>query len=239
MPILHSPDVITPGQLGPISRDFEPQRSRLTFTMSSDRNAFGDGDDERDLGLDRLADRVGRARRRHIDHAGVGAGFRLGLGDGVEHRQPEMRRAAFARRGAADHLGAVGDRLLGMEGAVLAGEALADDLGVLVDEDGHVSRLCALPRSTKIRLGNRAPTVRKVHFKEQQHRLGFRTVTRHGNSFLAAFGSLAVLRQQPIAIQFGVGLVRDDAITDAPKVRWISDATSSATLPEITNPQIL
>ena len=28
-------------------------------------------------------------------------------------------------------------RLLGMEGAVLAGEALADDLGVLVDEDGH------------------------------------------------------------------------------------------------------
>src|ERR1700687_4344700 len=45
--------------------------------------------------------------------------------------------AAFARRGAADHLGAVGDRLLGMDGAVLAGEALADDLGVLVDEDGH------------------------------------------------------------------------------------------------------
>src|SRR5262249_19508441 len=29
------------------------------------------------------------------------------------------------------------DRLLGMEGAVLAGEALADDLGVLVDENGH------------------------------------------------------------------------------------------------------
>ena len=48
-----------------------------------------------------------------------------------------MRRAAFAGRDAADHLGAVGDRLLGMEGAVLAGEALADDLGVLVDEDGH------------------------------------------------------------------------------------------------------
>ena len=48
-----------------------------------------------------------------------------------------MRGAAFAGRGAADHLGAVGDRLFGMEGAVLAGEALADDLGVLVDEDGH------------------------------------------------------------------------------------------------------
>jgi hypothetical protein len=57
--------------------------------------------------------------------------------DGVEHRQAEMRRAALARRDAADHLGAVGDRCFGMEGAVLAGEALADDLGVLVDQDGH------------------------------------------------------------------------------------------------------
>src|SRR5262249_53490046 len=55
----------------------------------------------------------------------------------VEHGQPEMTGAAFARRCAADHFGAVSDRLLGMEGAVLAGEALADDLGVLVDENGH------------------------------------------------------------------------------------------------------
>ena len=48
-----------------------------------------------------------------------------------------MGLAAFARRRAADHLGAVVDRGLRMEGAVLAGEALADDLGVLVDQDGH------------------------------------------------------------------------------------------------------
>src|SRR6202171_1493790 len=48
-----------------------------------------------------------------------------------------MGAAALARRGAADHLGAVGDRLLGMEGTVLAGEALADDLGVLVDQERH------------------------------------------------------------------------------------------------------
>ena len=48
-----------------------------------------------------------------------------------------MRGAAFARRHAADHLGAVGDRLLGMEGALRAGEALADHLGVRVDEDRH------------------------------------------------------------------------------------------------------
>src|SRR5438132_9298840 len=48
-----------------------------------------------------------------------------------------MGCAAFARRGAADNFGAIGNRLLGMERAVLAGETLADDAGVLVDEDGH------------------------------------------------------------------------------------------------------
>jgi hypothetical protein len=41
--------------------------------------------------------------------------------------------AALAGRDAADQVGAVGDGLLGVEGALLAGEALADDLGVLVD----------------------------------------------------------------------------------------------------------
>src|SRR3954447_11430423 len=99
--------------------------------------AFGDADDERDRGLARLADRIGGARRRNIDHARVAAGLLLRLGHGVEHRQTEMCAAAFARRGPADHPGAVGDSLLGMEGAVLAGEALADDLGVLVNQDGH------------------------------------------------------------------------------------------------------
>ena len=79
----------------------------------------------------------GGVRRRHVDHARGGAGLGDRLGHGVEHRQVEMGGAAFARRHAAHHLGAVGDRLLGMEGALRAGEALADDLGVLVDQNGH------------------------------------------------------------------------------------------------------
>src|ERR1700761_2093782 len=48
-----------------------------------------------------------------------------------------MLRSAFAGRDAAHHLGAVGDRLFGMEGALGAGEALADDFGVAIDEDRH------------------------------------------------------------------------------------------------------
>ncbi len=35
MPILHSPAVITPGQFGPMRRDFEPARARLTLIMSA------------------------------------------------------------------------------------------------------------------------------------------------------------------------------------------------------------
>ena len=35
MPILHSPAVTTPGQFGPIRRDFEPSSARFTRTMSS------------------------------------------------------------------------------------------------------------------------------------------------------------------------------------------------------------
>ena len=101
------------------------------------RDAFGDADRQVELGLDRLPDRRRGARRRHVDHAGVAIGLGLRVRNSVENRQPEMSRAAFAGRGAADHLGAVSDRLLGMERAVLAGETLADDAGVLVYEDGH------------------------------------------------------------------------------------------------------
>ena len=103
-----------------------------------DRNALGDADDERDLRIDRLEDRVGGKGRGHVDDAGVGAGGGFGLGDGVEDREAEMDLPALPRRDAADHLRAVLDGLLGMERAVLAGKALADDAGIGIDEDGHV-----------------------------------------------------------------------------------------------------
>ncbi len=35
MPILQASGVMTPGQFGPISRDFEPSSIRLAFIMSS------------------------------------------------------------------------------------------------------------------------------------------------------------------------------------------------------------
>ncbi len=48
--------------------------------------------------------------------------------------RPMCSRAALAGRHAADELGAVVERLLGMERALLAGEALRDDFRVLVDD---------------------------------------------------------------------------------------------------------
>src|SRR5262249_3390043 len=85
----------------------------------------------------RLEDSVRGEGRRDVDDRGGSAGLGDRLGDGVEDRQVEMGGAAFARRHAAHHLGAVGHRLLGMEGPLRAGEALADDPRLGVDQDSH------------------------------------------------------------------------------------------------------
>ena len=87
--------------------------------MSLHRDPLGDADDQRDFRVDRLADRVSRAGRRDVDDGGLGARRLAGLGHRVEDRQADMLRAAFAGRNAADHLGAVGDGLFGVEGPVL------------------------------------------------------------------------------------------------------------------------
>ena len=137
MPILQASGVMTPGQFGPMRIELGALEGALDLHHVEDRDALGDADDELELGVDRLEDGVGGEGRRHVDRGGGGAGRLLGLGDGVEDRQADVGLAALSGRDAADHPGAVGDGLLGVEGALGAGEALADDRGVLVDEDGH------------------------------------------------------------------------------------------------------
>jgi hypothetical protein len=68
-----------------------------------DRDALGDADDEGDARLGRLHDRVGGARRRHVDDAGVGAGGGHGLAHGVEDRQVD--RVAIRAAGHAARVG--------------------------------------------------------------------------------------------------------------------------------------
>ena len=76
---------------------------------------------------------------RDVDGAGGGASLGHRFMHAVKHRQADMGLAAFAGGDAADHLGAVSDGLLGVEGALRAGDALTNDLGVLVDQDGHAA----------------------------------------------------------------------------------------------------
>ncbi|MNZ20484.1 hypothetical protein D3C78_375390 [compost metagenome] len=108
------------------------------------RDAFGDGDDELDASVDGFQDGVLAERGRHIDDGGGGAGGFHGVTNGVEHRQAEVSGAALARGHAADHLGTVGNRLFGVEGTLTAGEALADHLGVFVDQNAHYLASAAL-----------------------------------------------------------------------------------------------
>src|SRR5690606_17628803 len=102
-----------------------------------DRDAFGYADDQRHFRVDRLEDRIRGASRRHVDDGGVHPHLLDRFEHGIENREVQMGAPALSGRDAADHLGAVGDRLLGMEGALIAGESLADDPRLAADEHRH------------------------------------------------------------------------------------------------------
>ena len=73
--------------------------------------------------------------------------FLDGFGTVSNTGTPSAVCAALARRHAADHLRAVFQAVLGVKLARLAGDALADDAGVFVDQDAH-----GLIRSQLIRM---------------------------------------------------------------------------------------
>ena len=101
------------------------------------RHAFGDRDDDFAAGVDRFEDRVGGERGGDEDHRGVGAFLFDGFVHRVEHGHAERGLAALARRDAGDELRAVLEAILGMKLARLAGDALANDAGVFIDQDAH------------------------------------------------------------------------------------------------------
>ena len=112
------------------------------------RDAFGDADDERQAGVGGFHDGVGGKRRRHEDDRRVRAGLLHRVVHGVEDRPALVRRAALARRDAADDGGAVGGRLLGVKRPLAAGQALDDQACRFVDQDDIVL-IATKSRSTK------------------------------------------------------------------------------------------
>ena len=141
MPALDLPGLMMPGQFGPmmprrLALRVGPERGGVVH-----RDALGDDDGQRDLGVDRLDHRVLGERRRHEADRHVRAGLAHRLGDRAEHRQ---RRAVDVDLGAglagvdaADDLAARGEHAAGVLHALGAGHALHDDLAVLVKPDAH------------------------------------------------------------------------------------------------------
>src|SRR5690606_36671820 len=104
------------------------------------RDALGDADDEVEVGLHGLPDRRGGEGRRDVDHRRVHARLLLGLGDGGEDGNALEVLARLLRIHAGDVAvvaECVGAARARVELAGLAGDALRDDAGVLVDEDAH------------------------------------------------------------------------------------------------------
>src|SRR5262249_44128469 len=106
-----------------------------------DGYALGDAHDQLDARVHRLEYRVRGTGGRYVDHARRRAGLAYRVAHGVEHRQSQMFLSAASRSDAADEFRAVGERLLGVEGPRLAGEPLAVDAGMAVDQTAHAFAL--------------------------------------------------------------------------------------------------
>ena len=132
MPILALPGEMTPGQLGPIRRDFEFLSLAQTLHHVQRRNAFGDADDQRNARVLGFENGVGGKGRRNKDHRRVGAGLLHGVGHGIKDRPAFVRRSTFARSNSADNVGAVFRAAYGVEGAFFACQALHDESSFLL-----------------------------------------------------------------------------------------------------------
>ena len=139
MPILHSPGVITPGQLGPISLTLGfSARKRFHLHHVEHGNTFGDGVDHANARLGSFHDRVSRERWRNENHRRIRARCLHRFVHSVEDGQAVgIFGAALAGRDAADHFGAVFQTLFGVKRPGRTGDALTDNLGFAVDENAH------------------------------------------------------------------------------------------------------
>src|SRR5690606_17856066 len=100
---------------------------------------------------DRFPDRIGRARRRHVDDRDGRAGLRARFLHAGEDRDALEVLAGLLRIDAGDESGlAVGVVAAHprVELAGLAGDSLRDDLGVLVDQDRHALSPCQRAAAT-------------------------------------------------------------------------------------------
>lgn len=114
------------------------------------RNTLGDDDDEANLSLDSLENCCLGEGRGNEDDGDVRAGLLHGLSHGTEHGQLDVGAvlclvgdggAGLAGVHAAHNVGASCEHACGVLGTLATGDALNDDLGVLVHKDRHITSL--------------------------------------------------------------------------------------------------
>eukprot|EP00050_Salpingoeca_kvevrii_P006215 m.288062 g.288062 ORF g.288062 m.288062 type:complete len:325 (+) comp11893_c0_seq1:162-1136(+) len=96
-------------------------------------NALGDADGKGNFSLDGLHNGGTSKLGRDVDDSGIGVGLLHSLLHRGKDGQAEVLGAGLGGGDAADHVGAVLNGLLAVEGALLASKALADDARVLAN----------------------------------------------------------------------------------------------------------
>jgi hypothetical protein len=115
------------------------------------RDTFSDAYNKRDFGFDCVNYSFSSERGRDVDNAGIGLEGIDSVLYGVEDRQSKMSGSTLLRSDSTDHLGSIGQSVLGVESALLSSEALADDASVLVDP--HMCGLGHGPHGARERVG--------------------------------------------------------------------------------------
>src|SRR3954467_3232249 len=164
IPILvRVPGVISPGQLGPMSRAPRARTKGMARLMcitgipsvmqtmsgrpAAPASMVGEG---RQAGARRFDDGGGRGHGRHVDDRRVGAGLPHRVGHGVEDGDLVLEALPpLPGRHPGDHLGAVLQHLAGVEGAFPSGDSLDQKASVGAGPDAHAAPRASLTtRST-------------------------------------------------------------------------------------------
>ena len=98
-------------------------------------NTVGDDYAQVKLSFDCLQDGISCSGGRHINDGSIAPGLLLSLSTVLKDGQAEVSAAGLLGGNSSNHLSAVVQSLLGLEGALVSSHSLADDLGVLVDPD--------------------------------------------------------------------------------------------------------
>jgi hypothetical protein len=107
----------------------------FNFDHIESRDTFSNAHNKIHLSFNGFEDSVGSEGWGHIDDRGVSTSMLLGISDVTEDWESEVLWASLLNVDSSDHFGSVSNSSFSMESTVLAGHALADDLGMFVDED--------------------------------------------------------------------------------------------------------